>query len=240
VGNWRNVFLGCGALGILISIIWFLFGNRSLTVKNQDATKSLDAIERREALSKLLRYRNIWIIVGIGVTTFFTNHALKNWMPRILELKGFSPVGAGYATSLMALSGILGSLVIPRISYLMRSRRSLIAINLFFLGFFVLLIGLGGNVLLWVGILGTGFLTRTFTPLLLLTLMEMPFVGSDYMGVIGGLYFSMGEVGGFLGPFLMGYVKDLTGSFLIGIFVLVIITEAAIILLGLMKPYLSK
>ena len=235
LGNWRRVFLGYGALGIVVTIVWVLFGRRSPPGDDRPTGQSLEGGRSRDAVLKLLRYRNIWIIVGIGVASFFTNHALKNWLPRVLELKGLSPVGAGYATSIMALSGILGSLIIPRFSYLMRSRRMLIAIILFVSGASILLIGIGGSAALWVGLLCTGFLMRAVTPLLLLTLMEMPEVGSEYMGAVGGLYFAMGEVGGFMGPFMMGYIKDLTGSFLFGIYILFFITEAAIIALGLMK-----
>jgi nitrate/nitrite transporter NarK len=60
-------------------------------------------------------------------------------------------------------------------------------------------------------------------------------VGSKYMGSVGGLYFSMGEIGGFLGPFMMGYIKDLTGSFLFAIYFLAILTEFSIIILGFLK-----
>lgn len=235
LGNWRNVFLGYGVLGIVVTLVWFFLGRNPLPRDDRQPTQSLEGGRRRDKGLKLLRYRNIWIIVGIGVVAFLTNHALKNWLPRVLELKGLSPVGAGYATSIMALSGILGSLIIPRLSYRMSSRRMLIAIILFFSGASILLIGVGGSVALWVGLLCTGFLIRAVTPLLLLTLMEMPEVGSERMGAVGGLYFSMGEVGGFLGPFMMGYIKDLTGSFLFGIYILVFITEAAIIALWLMK-----
>ena len=235
LGNWRNVFLGYGALSIVITLVWFLLGRRPPPTDDRYPNEAIEGERRRDAVLKLLRHRNILIIVGIGVAAFLTNHALKNWLPRVLELKGLSPVGAGFATSLMALSGILGSLIIPRVSYRMRSRRMLIAIILFVSGASILLIGIGGNAALWVGLLCTGFLMRAITPLLLLTLMEMPEVGSEHMGAVGGLYFSMGEVGGFLGPFMMGYLKDLTGSFLFGIYTLTFITEAAIIALSLMK-----
>jgi cyanate permease len=231
LGNWRKVFLGYGVLCIFVTLVWFLLGRKP---PPRDDRKPTQPIHVRAVL-KLLRYRNILIIVGIGVVAFFTNHALKNWLPRILELKGFSPVGAGYTTSLMALSGILGSLIIPKISYKMRSQKMLIAIIFFISGASILLIGLGRSVSFWVGLICAGFLLRAITPLLLLTLMEMPEVGSENMGTVGGLYFSMGEIGGFLGPFMMGYIKDLTGSFLFGIYILVFITEVAIIALGLMK-----
>jgi nitrate/nitrite transporter NarK len=65
--------------------------------------------------------------------------------------------------------------------------------------------------------------------------MEMPEVGSEHIGAVGGLYFSMGEIGGFIGPFMMGYIKDLTDSFLFGIYFLTILSEAAIIILGFLK-----
>jgi cyanate permease len=177
------------------------------------------------------------IIVGIGVTAFLTNHALKNWLPRILELQGFSPISAGYATSLMALSGILGSLIIPRVSYHAKSKKLMIAFILFVSGGSIFLIGIGGNIVIWVGLFCTGFFVRAITPLLLLTLMEMAEVGSERMGVVGGLYFSMGEIGGFLGPFMMGYIMDLTGSFLFGIYSLTIIIEASIVFLSFLKLY---
>ena len=76
-------------------------------------------------------------------------------------------------------------------------------------------------------------------PVLTLTLMDMPEVGAERMGTAGGLFFSIGEIGGFLGPFLMGYLKDLTGSFLSGIFLLTIITEAAIIASASLKSEAS-
>jgi len=111
----------------------------------------------------------------------------------------------------------------------------MIAFILFVSGASILAIGIGSSGALWLGLLSTGFLMKAITPFLLLILMEMPDVGAEHMGAVGGLYFSMGEIGGFLGPFMMGYIKDLTGSFFFGIFSLTIITEAAIIALGLMK-----
>jgi cyanate permease len=171
----------------------------------------------------------------MGVAAFLTTHALKNWLPLVLELKGMSPARAGYATSLMALSGIIGSLIIPRSSYMVKSRRLLISTIFFVSGASILLIGYGGGLLLWAGLLITGFLVRSLTPLLLLTLMEMPEVGSQYIGSVGGLYFSLGEIGGFLGPFMMGYIKDITGSFLYAFVALALVTEVSIFAMKLMK-----
>jgi CP family cyanate transporter-like MFS transporter len=234
LGEWRAVFLGYGALSVAVTAIWLLLGRRSSSLENKANSSPLGAGQRGE-VRYLLRHRNVWILVGIGVAAFLTNHALKNWLPRVLELKGLSPVDAGYATSVLALSGILGSLTIPRLSYRMRSRRLMIALILLVSGASILAIGMGAGGSLWAGLVCTGFLMRSLMPLLLLMLMEMPEVGAERMGAVGGLFFSLGEIGGFLGPFMMGYMRDLTGSFLFGIYSLTVITEAAILGLALMK-----
>jgi cyanate permease len=49
------------------------------------------------------------------------------------------------------------------------------------------------------------------------------------MGAAGGLYFSFGEVGGVLGPVIIGIFRDLTGDFSIGLTILAIIVGAMLI-----------
>jgi cyanate permease len=233
--NWRNVFLGYGAFGLAVTLIWILLGRRPHAPSYNTPKDAIKKKEKHGLIWKHLWHRNIWIIVVIGAASFLTNHALKNWLPSILELKGLSSVDAGYATSLLAISGIFGSLIIPKVSYRISSRKLMIALILFLSGVSILFISVGEIIIVLIGLFSTGFLMRAITPLLLLTLMEMSEVGTEHMGSVGGLYFSMGEIGGFLGPFMMGYIKDLTGSFLFGIYALTIITWAAIFTLGLLR-----
>ncbi len=54
-------------------------------------------------------------------------------------------------------------------------------------------------------------------PILMVILMEMSEIEAERMGTVGGLFFSMGEIGGFLGSFLTGYLRDVTDSFLTGL-----------------------
>jgi cyanate permease len=234
VGNWRGVFLGYGFLGVILTFIWVILGRRTPPLEIQQTIQLPEKENMRKKLS-LHEYRDIWIIVGIGVVSFFTIHALNNWLPSMLEFRGFSPSQAGYATSIMTLSGIFGSLVVPRASYKVNSRKMLLATLLSTLGVSILLTGLGGSVYLWFGLISTGFMMRALTPLLLLMFMEMPEVGSEHMGFVGGLYFSLGEIGGFLGPFMMGYLRDLTGSFIFGIYVLTLVALSAMITLPFMR-----
>ena len=51
--------------------------------------------------------------------------------------------------------------------------------------------------------------------------MDVPQVGAETMGLAGGIFFAFLQVGGFLGPMLMGITTGSTGSFLAGIWTLV-------------------
>jgi len=59
-------------------------------------------------------------------------------------------------------------------------------------------------------------------------LMDMPWVGAERMGASGGILFSVGAVGGFTAPYLVGFLMDLTGSILPGIIAMAVVVEATL------------
>lgn len=57
-------------------------------------------------------------------------------------------------------------------------------------------------------------------PVILLILMDAKQIRPQRMGAVGGLYFTVGEVGGVLGPLMLGVAADITGVFQDGIVLL--------------------
>jgi len=53
-------------------------------------------------------------------------------------------------------------------------------------------------------------------PLSVLSLMESPEVASKYLRSATGVFFCVAEVGGFLGPFGVGFLVDVFGTFAAG------------------------
>jgi cyanate permease len=222
VGSWRGVFFIYGLVGFATALVWYLESKKTPPQGSEGFDKGGRA--DRSPISQLLKNRTIWSIIAIGIVYFLTTHSLQNWLPSILSMKGFSTVQAGYATSLMTLSGILGGLIVPR--FLVRPRRMnlVIASILAISGASILITGLGTGLDLWFAIVTAGFFTRSLMPILTVTLMNMPEIGPQRMGAIGGLFFSMGEIGGFTGPFIMGYLRDTTNSFQAGTLFLAVVT----------------
>jgi len=73
------------------------------------------------------------------------------------------------------------------------------------------------HVLLLIGILLFGVAGNTIFPLLMIMLMEDPEVGPRHMGSAGGMFFCLSEIGGVMGPVIVGALVDSTGTFLAGI-----------------------
>lgn len=234
VGTWRNVFLTYSLVGAAIALLWMVLGRRQPSINTQAAAGSDKKEGMVQIMKSVFKSRNVWLIVIIGVTSFLTSHGLSNWLPKIFELNGMTPEDAGFAVSFLNVFGILGCILAPRLPYMLKSGRTAITVTLALQGASTLLLGVSSGPVLWLALLVQG-ISRGLLPLLTVTLMNMPEVGPARMGVVGGLYFSIGEIGGFGGPYVMGALKDATDSFFPGIIFMVVVCSAAIALASLLR-----
>ena len=151
----------------------------------------------------------IKIIFFLGVAVFFLSHGLGGWMPELLrENFGFSSMAASNWTAGSMGVGIFVSLFLPP-----RTQRQ----NLFFVLCSVL-------VLILVSLISMIFIPSymiplsimiggsrsVLVPLVILALMESPKLNPKQMGTAYGLWFASAEVGGVLGPVVVGSTADTT------------------------------
>ena len=116
------------------------------------------------------------------------------------------------------LVGIVSSLVIPR--YAVGHRKVGILTGLYAcLIVATLMLALTDGIGLYISLVLLG-IARIMGPILMLVLMEAPRVEARNMGAATGLYFTVGEIGGVIGPVIIGVTADLTGGFQGGIFLL--------------------
>jgi len=93
----------------------------------------------------------------------------------------------------------------------------------------ILAIALFSDVPLWVTIFVAGFCTAGIVTLVLVIPTELPEVARLVASSVG-LISSLGNIGPFLFPIAVGYLKDTTGSFLPALVMLAIIAEITLIL----------
>jgi cyanate permease len=230
VGTWRNVFSFYGLIGLGIMCAWILLARES----ERSSVQSNGGIQFREELSSLLSDRDVWLVALIGSTTFLVFYGFGNWLPTILEAKGMSPIDAGVLASVPTWVGLIGSAIIPGIG-LAGSRRPIIIASLLIEGISMYIVGISCCLTLLMVLVIYGIVSGAMMPLMLVVMMDLPSVGAEKTGIASGLFFSIGECAGFLGPIAVGYLADLTSSFLPPLLLLSIVVEVMILLAFILK-----
>lgn len=226
VGSWRTAYLIYGLVAFLVAAVWLLRGRAGPASAEP---RKVPPVENRgwQGIRPAFS-RNVLLIVFIGITTFLVAHGLQQWLPTILQLNGMTAIQADLAVSLVNVFMIFGSLLAPRLPFLVGSKKWAICILLIIQGLSVLTISGGSGPVLWT-VLALRGVSGGFMPLLSLILMDLPEVGPARMGMVGGLFFAIGEIGGFGGPAIMGLFKDATGTFLWGLVFLAAVCLAMLI-----------
>jgi MFS transporter, CP family, cyanate transporter len=222
-GQWRTVLLSYAGLVLFSGVGWLLASSHRAS---RDLEQEFAAQPRRSQMSvfgELLGHPAIRIILVLSVGMFFFNHSLNNWLPEILKDGDMDSVTAGYWSSIPTIIGIAAALTIPRMAT--PERRYAILAGLIFSGMMAsLLLHLGQGPGLALALLLQGITRGTIGSIIVLILMETKGVGSRAMGAAAGLYFSVGEVGGVLGPLTVGWLSDVTGGFSAPLFLLTGVT----------------
>ena len=172
------------------------------------------------------------LVMSIGI--FFINHALNNWLPEILQGRGFSPVEAGFWAAIPSSVGILGVLIIPRLATPQRRLRILGALFLAALGASLLLHATAPGFLL-TGLVLQGIARGSMMTVAVLLLMETPHVPPERLGLAGGLFFTAAEIGGMLGPLSFGLLSEVSGGFAVPLSSLSVVCVVLLICLGRLR-----
>ncbi len=226
--SWRLTFVFFALVIFSIALLWwFLAREISLTTPAENLGIS-------ETFTKLIRIRNVQIILIMGLLSFAISHGFGNWLPKILEAKGLSPISAGFTASIPVASGIPALLSIPRVIP-PHFRHRFVALSAFFTILTLLLIVTTSGTLQVIGLILYGITGSGFLPILTLILIDTPEVEPRFMGSVGGLFFCIAEIGGFTGPFIMGFLVDFTGTFLAGAIFLAVLSLAILGLTFMLK-----
>ena len=206
--SWRLTFVCYGAMTFGFAALWWLLA------KEIEAGGDSAGFSPHKVLLDLIKVPAVRIILLSGLLSFAMMHGFTNWLPKVLENAGLSPASAGVAAALPFVASIPAVLAIPRVVP-PAMRGSIIALASFLTAAAVILVTLGYLRIL--GLLLYGFAGSCVFPLLILALIDAPQVGPEYLGSAAGVFFCVAEIGGFWGPFIVGFLVDWTGTFMAGV-----------------------
>jgi MFS family permease len=195
------------------------------SIRARHGTKGLAALGDGRVLAlAFIYFANISTVLGIA---FF--------LPQIIRGMGASAAEANLISALPFLAGIAGVLLFGWLAdHVGRHRKALLLLAL---------------IVSAVGLAGAGFIGASYAAVGLVALanfgiygVKAPFWPLPSMfltgtGAAGGIALinSVGNLGGFAGPFLLGYVRDQTQSYAIALYVLAGLAAAAAIVTALLR-----
>jgi cyanate permease len=232
LGSWQATCALYGSLVVGIAATWWLLGRDPPKPVVRPGRAA--AVSFREACLTVLKTRAVWLVVIVGFTGFMINHGFRSWLPQILEFKGMSPSEAGYLAALPGLASIAGSITTARLAAKL-GRKPVVAFCLVTVGATLVAVDQLTGLPLAIALAAQGFFAGGVGPVLLTILMDLKEVGAGAMGAAAGIYFAVGEVGGFSGPSVMGLLKDVSGGFTAGLLLLAGITVVMLIPTALLR-----
>lgn len=214
-GSWQGVFIAIGMLSLAITTIWIVLARerpRSVTTPYEaNPLTETKGVPFRESLSVVIGNKYMWIVMLTTLFLLAPQIGLLGFLPAVLTLKGLDPVTAGLAASVISLSMIPGSFIIPLVSDRLGRRKPFVWVTSLFAGGVLYLVGTSMGISMWVSAVIYGFLIGGMAPIVLAMPIEL--VGASYSATAGGFMLVGGYLGALVAPWLAGYLSTTTGSF---------------------------
>ncbi len=245
--GWQWMYILEAAPALILSVVVFFY----LTDKPSDATW-LAADERAWLVRRLADERRVreatrtygvrdaifdlrvWAVAFIYFGAVATNYGLGFFLPTIVKGFGMTNLQTGFVTAIPYVVGTLGMVWWGRRSDAKRERKWHAAVALFIAAGGILASTLTQDpVLKMVAFSISGFGVFACLPVIW-TLPTAYLSGAAAAGGIA-LVNSVGNLSGFFGPFAMGYIKDATGSFDGGLWVLAALGFGAMVIVLLFR-----
>jgi predicted MFS family arabinose efflux permease len=206
LGDWRWVLVFDATLTLLAASAWVLV-SRSSSVPGTAHRSEVPTLRGAEEARVLLGSSGVRLAMLLGIGTFFITQGLSAWLPDMLEEDaGLSArTASNWAAASLAV-GIAARLVMPGLAGPAR-RSGMLHGVMVALGLAMVLMAVGSPGTQVVAALVLG-LRSALSALVILVLMETEQVTVGNVGLAYGLWFSAVQIGGAVGPQVVGAFGD--------------------------------
>jgi ACS family tartrate transporter-like MFS transporter len=232
LAGWRWVFILEGIPAVILGIVTFFYltdkphqakwlaeDEREWISAELEREKEIKKAVRTYSISEAFRHRNVILLALAYFCAITSAYGFNFWLPTILKgLSGYSNLRVSLLSALPYCAGLGAMLVVGWSSDRKGERRWHSALSLAAMsgGLFLSAMVVGKSVSLALAmfcIVGAGL--YSFLP----TFWSLPtmFLTEAAAAACIGMINSVGNLGGFVGPYIVGYLNNATGSFYGGI-----------------------
>ena len=235
LGGWQWLFLIEGIPAVLLGLITFLYlpdgpktahwlssEERAWIADTLDRERKQTAADGQHSMGEALQSGRVWTFAGIYFAVIISFYGVTFWLPQIVKaFSGMSNFAVGLLTAVPWIAATIGMIVLSKNSDATGERRKHVALSAF-----------GGAI----GLIGAGLAHNAVIELAALSLAAAgiwgtlgPFwaLASESLAGTGAaagiaLINSIGNLGGFVGPYLIGWIRTRSESFTLALIALAV------------------
>jgi ACS family tartrate transporter-like MFS transporter len=170
-----------------------------------------DAQREKHSIAEAIKDRRVLLFAALYFTMVVNVYGLSFWVGEIVDkIDGLSDVGKGFVTAIPYTVAIVGMLVLPRYSDRTGERKRIVSASLAVAALAFVLSTVVSPVAA-IAALAVGLFCLLGVHGVFWTMPTAMLSGAAAAAGIAAIN-SIGNIGGFVGPYLVGLVKDATGS----------------------------
>ena len=206
LGGWKYVLFLYGAPAIIVGLLWVATG------REPDASElpasTLSEVPFRQALSQVIRIKEVWIIGLIMLTQWGANTGFIGYLPLYLRGIGWTPTSADSAITVLTGVSCIGIIPTVFLSDRLGRRKGVLVLSIIIMAISLGLLPIVHGSAVWVLLIIGSIFRNGGSALFNILIFEMKGVGSTYGGTAIGLASTMGMFGAFLAPPLGNSLAD--------------------------------
>ena len=225
--GWQNTIGAFGAVGVLGTAAWIVFGRGAGAAVPKSALVSMGEILR------VIRPRQIVLLLAADAGVLVQYTALTAWLPTFYaEARGMTPEQAGFVTGLLPFVGIFAVLLGGFLPLRVGTPRAYFIIP----GLMIAVGGPGAFLLgnpagIYVSLIVVSIGSWLYVPTLLSRSMELVGMVPGYVAIVWGSFMTFSGFGMFISPIIVGVARDVSGSFMPG-FAICAVASLTLLLAG--------
>jgi MFS family permease len=220
--SWKMPIVIYGFYAMTCALAWLVFGKEHQKAKTVIETGGTLVTKAPEiSLKKALTQRPTILLALAVMGSWCLGNAIGSWLPTYYHQVFNMPLEkASSILAVITVGGTAACIVGGMLTVRLGKRRLFLIIPGIFMGLSALSAVLFNNmVMIYVSVVLFGVFSNLQTPSLFTMPMELPNTSIHSGVAIMSVMQCGGNLGNFFGPLLVGYIADLTGSYLPGFFI---------------------
>ena len=216
---WRAPITIYGAFAFSCAAAWIIFGRDHVKGKQTVSAIQMPSPQKLKLnMKKALTQRSTVILALAVMGAWCLTNAMGSWLPTYYnEVFNMSLTTSSSITAIITITGVAASIAGGILTMRIGRRKPFLRISGIFMGMLALASILFNNhVAIFLGVAFFGFFANLQNASIYTIPMELPDISPRTGAVVFSLMLAGGNFGNFMGPLIVGYAVDLTGSYLPG------------------------